>query len=41
MRDTSEGVGERTWGAKFETLSLETRAELELEEEEAITEYLT
>ena len=41
MRDTSEGVGERTWGAKVDALGHGTRAELELEEEEAIMEYLT
>jgi hypothetical protein len=36
----SEGVGERTWKANVETLDLEAREGLELEEE-AITEYLT
>ena len=41
MRDTSEGVGERTWGAKVDALGPGTRAELELEEEDAIMEYLT
>jgi hypothetical protein len=40
MRDTSVGVGERTWGAKVEALGLEAGEELEVEEE-AITEYLT